>query len=113
MKFTDSLKTLKTCDRAGLVFPASEERRVPRSRKGALREESHGQQGRWTLGASLETALLLHHPPDGPCRGWGIGQGPQTGVCAGGGGPNREGPCLRLQIKYNTGDRAKDHFMFT
>ena len=30
-----------------------------------------------------------------------------------GGGPNREGLCLRLQIKYNTGDRLKDHSMFT
>lgn len=81
MKFTGSLKTWKTCDRSDLVFPALEERRMPRSRKGALREESHGQQRRWILGSPLETALLFHHPPDGLCRGWRIGLGPQTGVC--------------------------------
>lgn len=95
MKFTDGLKTLKTCDRSDLVFHTSEERRVqdqgrvPRSRKGALREESHGQQRRWILGASLETALLLHHPPDGPCRRWRIGPRPQTGVCVVGRGGGR------------------------
>ena len=36
MKFTDGLKTLKTCDRSDLVFLALEERRMSRSRKGAL-----------------------------------------------------------------------------
>lgn len=107
MKFTDSLKTLKTQEiGAGLVFPASEGEEGAKIKEVLPPGEELWQQGGGPWGVPGNSPA-----PPPPTR-WTLQrmenrQGPQTGVCAGGGGPNREGPCLRLQIKYNTGDRQK------